>query len=153
MKRTVTVLLGVLIAVASAPALASMQSAPQRARAALFHTVELRKTRAGKILVNAAGSILYEFTSDRHGTNTCVKVRGCSAIWPALLVKGRPSAGTGVRAASLSTIKLPGGGSQVTYAGHPLYIYRAAPTATSYIGANAFGGRWYALDGAGHAVK
>ena len=153
MKRTCILLVGVLLAVATASALASTRSAPPPARPALFHTVELRKTKLGKVLVNAAGSILYEFTNDRPKKDTCVKISGCQATWLALPVQGKPSAGTGVRASLLSTINLPGGNNQVTYAGHPLYIYAAAPTLTSYVGTKEFGGTWYAINAKGHAVK
>jgi predicted lipoprotein with Yx(FWY)xxD motif len=152
-KRICTLLVGVLLAAVSASALASARSAPPSAQTALFHTVELRKTKLGKILVNSAGSILYEFTKDHPKKDTCVKISGCQAIWSAMPVQGKPSAGAGVRASLLSTISLPGGERQVTYAGHPLYIYDAAPTLITYVGAKQFGGAWYAIDAQGHAVK
>jgi predicted lipoprotein with Yx(FWY)xxD motif len=122
-------------------------------RAASFHTVELRQTKLGKILVNSAGSILYEFTSDRTKQDSCVKIRGCKEVWAPLPAQGKPSAGAGVRASLLSSIRLSGGGSQVTYAGHPLYIYAPEPTEISYVGVKAFGGRWYALNAQGQAVR
>ena len=68
-------------------------------------------------------------------------------------MQGKPSAGPGVRASLLSTINLAGGNNQVVYAGHPLYIYEAAPASTSYAGTKEFGGRWYAINAKGHAVK
>ncbi len=136
------------------PALASASGAPSSARtAAAFHTVELRKTKLGKILVNSAGSILYEFTSDHPKQDTCAKIDECLSTWPALPVQGKPSAGAGVRASLLSSIALPEGTSQVTYAGHPLYIYGAAPTLISYVGTKEFGGTWDAVNAKGHAVK
>lgn len=150
MKRTCITLFGILLAVATA---SSLVSAHPAARSALFHTVELRKTKLGKILVNPAGSILYEFTHDGPKKDTCVKISGCSATWLALPAEGRPSAGAGVRASLLSNIILPGGGTQVTYAGHPLYIYEAAPTSIAYVGVKQFGGKWYALNAKGQAVK
>jgi predicted lipoprotein with Yx(FWY)xxD motif len=149
-KRICISLVGILLAAAIASTLAA---AHPSARSTLFHTVELRKTKLGKILVNSAGSILYEFTSDHPKKDTCVKISGCSTVWLALPAQGKPSAGAGVRASLLSTISLPGGGNQVTYAGHPLYIYEAAPTLISYVGAKQFGGKWYAVDAKGQAVK
>ncbi len=156
MKRTRILPMAALLTATSALALVGTTlgaSASTPARAALFHTVELRNTSLGKVLVNASGSILYEFSRDPAKKDTCVKISGCSEIWPAMPVQGRPSAGSGVSAALLSTISLPGGVRQVTYAGHPLYIYAAAPTSTSYVGAKQFGGTWYALNAKGHAVK
>ena len=72
-----------------------------------------------------------------------------------LTTTGKPKAGPGVSASKLSTITLSGGAKQVTYAGHPLYLYSFAsgPGDTSYVGAMQFGGSWYAINAAGHAVK
>lgn len=150
MKRICTLLVASLLAAAS---LSTLAGARPVAHPTLFHTVELRKTKLGKILVNSAGSILYEFTKDHPKKNTCAKISGCSAVWLALPAQGKPSAGPGVKASLLSTIAVPGAGEQVTYAGHPLYIYEAAPTSTSYVGVSQFGGKWYAVNGKGQAVK
>jgi predicted lipoprotein with Yx(FWY)xxD motif len=152
-KRTCILLVGVLLAAATSSALASARSVSPSARPALFHTVELRKTKLGKVLVNSAGSLLYEFTNDPPKKDTCVKISGCLTTWIALPAQGKPSAGAGVRASLLSTINLPDGSDQVTYAGHPLYIYGAAPTLISYVGTKEFGGTWDAVNAKGHAVK
>ena len=63
-------------------------------------------------------------------------------------------AGAGVSAAKLGTIKR-GGGSEVTYAGHPLYLYAgdSAPGQTNGQDLNQFGAGWYALSGAGRKVE
>lgn len=153
MKRTCILLAGILLTLTSVSALAGAHSASSPARTALFHTVELRKTSLGKVLVNPAGSVLYEFSKDPVKKNTCVKISGCSEVWPAMPVQGKPSAGAGVRASLLSTIKLSSGETQVTYAGHPLYIYAAAPTSTSYAGVKQFGGTWSAVNAKGRPVK
>lgn len=153
MKRICIVLVGVVLTTGAASALAGASSASPIARAGLFHTVELRKTKIGKILVNAAGSILYEFTKDHADKDSCQQISGCTAAWPAMPVAGKPSAGAGLRGSLLSTIKLSSGEVQVTYAGHPLYVFADAPTATSYVGTKEFGGSWYALNAKGQAVK
>ena len=153
MKRVQLLIAGAVLTAAAAPALASAGAAPVPARSALFSTVMIKKTSAGKILVNSAGSILYEFTKDSRNTDKCATLSGCASIWVPEPVQGTPSAGAGVHASLLSSIPLAGSGHQVTYAGHPLYIYAAAPTATSYIGVSQFGGRWYAINAKGKAVK
>jgi predicted lipoprotein with Yx(FWY)xxD motif len=153
LKRICLLLVCVIFAIVGASALAAAPSVTPPARAALFHTVELRKTKLGKILVNPAGSILYLFTKDHPKQDACVKISGCSSIWVPFPVQGKPSAGPGIRASLLSSIPLPEGGSQVTYAGHPLYIYSAEPTALSYVGVQQFGGAWDALNAKGKAVK
>jgi predicted lipoprotein with Yx(FWY)xxD motif len=155
-KRICTLLVGVLLAAVTASALASSPppaGSPPSTRMALFHTVELHKTKLGKILVNSAGSLLYEFSKDHPKQDACVEISGCSSTWVPLSVQGAPSAGTGVRASLLSTINLPEGVNQVTYAGHPLYIYASAPKLISYVGVKEFGGFWYAVNAKGKPVK
>lgn len=161
MKRAYVFLLGALLSAASVSALAgvsavaSTQGGHPSAHISRATRINLRHTSLGAILVNSSGHTLYEFTRDRVRANSCVKISGCSEIWPALTSKGKPSAGPGVRASLLSTITLPGGSRQVTYAGHALYLYSAdsGPGETSYVGEKAFGGTWYAINAAGHTVK
>ncbi len=131
------------------------QAGPWTARASRATKVDLRRTRLGEILSTASGFTLYEFTRDRQNSDSCVKISGCSQTWPALQASGRPAAGAGVKASLLSTIRLPGGADQVTYAGHPLYLYSgdSGPGDTSYVGQSSFGGTWDAIDAGGRAVK
>ncbi len=176
MRRAHVFLLGALLGAASITTVASAQGGSPSTRAARgtdaraanasaagaasaqtsrAAKVGLRRTSLGPILVSSSGHTLYEFTRDRPHANSCVKISGCSEIWPALTSSGRPIPGPGVRASLLSTIKLPNGSRQVTYVGHALYLYSAdsGPGETSYVGENAFGGRWYAINSAGHTVK
>ena len=154
MKRTHVVLVGVLTAIATPLAAAAAQGGAPSAAPARVARVQVRKTSLGKILVNASGFTLYEFSKDGHNSDRCAKISGCAAIWPALNTTGKPKAGSGVSASKLSTIALSGGAKQVTYAGHPLYIYSgdSAPGDTSYVGAMQFGGSWHAINAAGKAV-
>jgi predicted lipoprotein with Yx(FWY)xxD motif len=154
MNRISIILTGVLAVAAGAAGVASAQTDHPTAHTSRATEVALHRTSLGEILSTGSGVTLYEFTRDR-GSNSCVHVSGCSQIWPALQTSGRPTAGAGVRSSLLSTIRLSTGASQVTYAGHPLYLYRgdSEPGDTSYVGANQFGGSWYALDAAGHTVK
>lgn len=48
--------------------------------------------------------------------------------WPALTTKAPPVAGRGVRATLLGTVYRRGIGEQVTYAGHPLYLFDPSST-------------------------
>ncbi len=155
MKRTSTVLVAVLACAASASAIASASTGIATAHSSRAAKVELRHTSLGEILVASSGFTLYEFTRDRGDRDSCVSVSGCSRTWPALETSGKPTAGSGVKASLLSTTKLPGGASQVTYAGHPLYLYSgdSGPGETDYVGVSAFGGDWDAVNAAGHAVR
>lgn len=155
MRRTYILLAGVLASVASISTVAGAQVGVPSARASRAAKIGLRHTSLGNVLVNASGFTLYRFTSDARNKNACVKISQCPSTWPALSTSGKPVAGPGVKASLLSTITLPGGIKQVTYAGHPLYRYAAAEerAETTYVGAMQFGGTWYAVNAAGNTVK
>jgi len=118
-------------------------------------TVRLERTDAGKILTDRSGFTLYMFTRDRRDQDRCASVSGCLGAWPALTTRSRPVAGAGVRSSLLGTIKLHGDVRQVTYAGHPLYTDEAdfGPRSTLNVGQSEYGGRWYAVNVAGHQVN
>ena len=159
MKRAPLLLAGVIAAMSTAAAgvaaTASGAGGAARAQDSRAAKIQLRHTEVGKVLVDSSGFTVFRFSKDPRNSDTCVKISGCTNLWPPLMSSGRPVAGPGVRAALLSTIKLPGGGRQVTYAGHPLYRYSAATEKgeTGYVGAQQFGGSWYALNAAGGSVK
>lgn len=151
MKRTY-VLLGFVLLVAFA--VSTFESHAPSAHAVNFRSVYLRKTTLGKILVNTAGTTLFEFSKDPPKKDTCVKQAGCITSWIPQEVTGKPTAGPGVHTSLLSTIKILGE-RQLTYAGHPLYIDSATtkPGETSKVGTKQFGGKWYAINAKGRAVK
>lgn len=97
----------------------------------------------GPYLVDAKGYALYMLSSDPSGHSTCTGA--CAAIWPPLASAGTPTAGAGVTTSQVARISRPsGGGTQVTYAGHPLYTFThdTAPGQTNGEGIVAFGGTW-----------
>ena len=155
MKRAPLLLAGLIVAATSTATVASAAGGAARANDSRAAKIQLRHTGVGKVLVDGSGFTLYRFSKDPRNSDTCVKISECTNLWPPLMSSGRPIAGPGVRAALLSTIKLPGGGRQVTYAGHPLYRYSPATEKgeTGYVGAQQFGGSWYALNSAGGSVK
>jgi predicted lipoprotein with Yx(FWY)xxD motif len=88
------------------------------------------------------GFSLYAITSDRIGHFGCgpnvIRLFGhrlaCTgpsddgiAEWPAITTKGRPVAGRGVDARLLGSVYRKHVGRQVTYAGHPLYLFDNLP--------------------------
>jgi predicted lipoprotein with Yx(FWY)xxD motif len=150
MRRTKT-----LLAVAGITAVAAV--APIALAASGTPTVNLTNTGKGMILTNK-GYTLFMFSHDKHGKNSCVKIKGCSGTWPALVTTGTPKAGSGVNQSLLGTVKLPNGKKQVTYNKHPLYFYKPDKAShtkadTSYIGFFAFGGYWWGMNASGKAVK
>jgi len=146
--RRITIALGAIAAIALALAGVASAGGTQA-------KLELRKTSKGTILVNAKGFTIYAFTKDSRNTDRCVKTNGCATAWPPVTTSGKPIAGPGVKAALIGTITPKHGVRQVTYAGHPLYTYIADthPGQTTYVNFLQFGGRWPALDAAGHEVK
>jgi predicted lipoprotein with Yx(FWY)xxD motif len=108
----------------------------------------------GTILVGASGRTLYRYTVDRKQVNRCTSDPACNPYWPPLLVKAgvKVAAGTGVKAASLGTIKAKNGQRQVTYAGWPLYYFAGDKKAGQTSG-QAFQKEWYVVNTKGALVK
>lgn len=70
------------------------------------------------VLTNGKGLTMYWFGPDTPTASHCTG--SCAGYWPP--VTGSPTAPPGVHG-KFGTIKRPGGGTQVTYNGHPLYTY------------------------------
>ena len=79
----------------------------------------------------------------------------CAAAWPPLLAHRRPSVASGLEPSLVSTILRPGGARQLTYHGHPLYLFvlDTKPGEVNGEGVTAFGAPWYALSPAGNQVS
>jgi predicted lipoprotein with Yx(FWY)xxD motif len=86
------------------------------------------------------GFSLYFISSDQPPTYGCTtsKVKHLKFVctgpendhgaeWPALTTKGAPIAGTGVNQSMLGTVTRKKVGTQVTYDGHPLYLFDRGP--------------------------
>lgn len=81
--------------------------------------------------------------------------RSIGGAWPPLLVTGKPTVGSGVDASLVGTSTRPEGKTQVTYNGHPLYLFAQDHKAgeTNGQGVSAFGAAWFALSPAGNQVS
>jgi predicted lipoprotein with Yx(FWY)xxD motif len=115
--------------------------------------VDLRGSKLGQTLVDGQGRTLYLFEADKAGKSECNGA--CTSAWPPYLSNGTPHAGTGVTGALLGTsIRGDGGGTQVTYRGHPLYYYAGdnRPGDAAGQGLNQFGARWYVLAPGGNKI-
>jgi len=116
-------------------------------------TVKAAKVgKYGTVLVNSSGRTLYRYTLDKKGVNNCTKDATCAKYWPRLLVKGKPTAGAGVKAGLLGTIAQPKGMRQVTYAGYPLYTFAGDSKAGADKG-QGFDKTWYVVNTKGALVK
>jgi len=116
-------------------------------------TVGVGSTKLGNVVVNSAGRTLYLFEKDQNGQSACNGA--CAAYWPPLISTGAPAALTGVNQALIGTTKRSDGSEQVTYAGHPLYLYAGDQKAGDATGEGLtdFGAGWDALTPAGAKIE
>ena len=107
---------------------------------------------AGDIVVDGQNRTVYLFKRDTPGKSACVGA--CAQNWPPVRVSGKPVAGPGIKASLLGTAARSDSKAQVTYNGHPVYLYVGdnAPAATNGQGVTAFGGAWFAVSPAGTQV-
>jgi predicted lipoprotein with Yx(FWY)xxD motif len=146
--------------IAAAVAAFALAAAGAAAAAVVTHqssastgTVNLRQTKLGKVLAAKTGKTLYLFMADHNGRSACYGK--CATFWPPLIVKGKPTAGTGVKAKLLGVTMRKDGKHQVTYRGHPLYFFKLDKSAgqVNGEGQDFFGGKWFVLSSAGTAIK
>jgi predicted lipoprotein with Yx(FWY)xxD motif len=116
-------------------------------------TVGVASTGLGKILVDSKGRTLYLFKKDQGTKSACFGV--CAQDWPPLRASGQPTVGVGANASMVSTTQRSDGQPQVTYNGHPLYLFEGDHAAgdTSGQGLNAFGAGWFVLSPAGSQIS
>jgi predicted lipoprotein with Yx(FWY)xxD motif len=141
----------VLLALLAAVAVVATVAVATGSAAGGHATVSVRKTKLGTILVDRQGRSLYLFLKDKHDKSACAG--SCAKFWPPLLTNGKPRAGKGVQSKLLGTT-VRKSGSQVTYDGHPLYLYAGDKKAgqTSGQGSTTFGALWYVLAPSGHEI-
>jgi predicted lipoprotein with Yx(FWY)xxD motif len=116
-------------------------------------TVDVANTGLGKILVDSQGRTLYLFKKDAGTKSTCVGA--CATNWPPVRVAHKPTVSNGLTASKAGTTKRSDGKPEVTYNGHPLYLFAGdkKPGDTSGQGVNAFGGGWFAVSPAGSQIS
>ncbi|WP_329569018.1 COG4315 family predicted lipoprotein [Kitasatospora sp. NBC_01266] len=114
-------------------------------------TLKTANSPDGQILVDGSGRTLYLFESDTGSTSTCNG--SCAAAWPPLLTTGAPNS-SGVTASLVGTSTRADHTTQVTYKGHPLYLFADDAKAgdVNGQGATAFGGKWYVVSPSGAAI-
>jgi predicted lipoprotein with Yx(FWY)xxD motif len=116
-------------------------------------TVRVANSSLGSILVNSSGRTLYLFKADVGTTSACSGA--CATAWPPLLVTGKPIAGSGLTGSKLGTTTRSDGTQQVTYNGHPLYLFikDTKPGQTTGQGLTAFGAPWFVVSPAGNQIS
>ena len=139
--------------VAAAAAVTHRSAASLSAGQATAGRVTLHKTKLGKVLATNSGRTLYLFMADKKGKSACYGK--CATFWPPLMKKGKVSAAAGVKANLLGTTKRKNGKAQVTYKGHPLYLFKLDKSSGQIAGQgqNFFGGKWFIVSSVGKAIK
>ena len=146
----VAVVVAAAIAVLVATSGASTTKSQQTVAAS--SAISVKQTSLGPTLVDANGRTLYLFEGDKPNVST-LSAAG-QAIWPPLTATTKPRALSGAVAGRIGTVTQPGGGTQVTYNGHPLYYYVGdhRPGQTTGQALNQFGALWYVVGPRGNAV-
>jgi predicted lipoprotein with Yx(FWY)xxD motif len=99
----------------------------------------------GRVLFDANGQVVYVFENDRANRSNCTSAE-CVKAWPPVLTRQMPSAGAGVDASKLGTIRRADGMLQVTYDGRPLYFYEhEAPGEIKCHNVDLHGGIWWVV--------
>jgi predicted lipoprotein with Yx(FWY)xxD motif len=127
-------------------------AAPPKTAHGQSATLGVANENVGKILVDSKGRTLYLFERDAGTKSACTGA--CAVEWPPLRATGKPTVGSGADASVVATSTRSDGKPQVTYNGHPLYLFSADQKAgdTNGQGVNAFGGLWYVLSSSGDEI-
>lgn len=141
------------LAVAGCGSGSSQTAAPPTTTGGQAATIGVATTGLGKTLVDSKGRTLYLFKKDSGIKSACAGE--CATDWPPLRASGTPTVGSGANAAQIGTTARPDGNPQVTYNGHPLYLFEGdkKPGDSKGQGSTAFGAGWYALSPAGNQVS
>lgn len=109
------------------------------------------KSPYGNYLTDGSGRTVYMFTADSKDRSACSGA--CTKPWPPVLTTGTPTAGKGIEASALGTIKR-GNEEQVTYDGKPLYYFIRDLSAGSSAGEGVahFGGSWFVVSPSGNGI-
>jgi predicted lipoprotein with Yx(FWY)xxD motif len=84
-------------------------------------TIITAASEFGPMLFDASGQPIYLFTAESGDGPACYGE--CAKDWPPVLTTDAPRGTANVRLRLLGSSRRTDGGTQVTYAGHPLYYY------------------------------
>jgi predicted lipoprotein with Yx(FWY)xxD motif len=157
-SRRITLIPGLAVVAVFALALAGCSSASQangstpRSNSGEQGTVDVATSGLGQILVDSQGRTLYLFAKDTGTQSECTGA--CASAWPPLRATGNPTVGGGADASLVASSMRSDGSPQVTYAGHPLYLFSGDqnPGDTNGEGLVAYGASWYAVSPAGDQI-
>jgi len=116
-------------------------------------TLTLEHSPVGPILATGRGATLYDFPPDAPTQSACLN-DGCVFQWPPLVESGPIRLGRGLDPRLVGTLRRPGGSTQISYGGHPLYTYNldVSPGVVRGQAIDQDGGPWYVVDAGGHQI-
>lgn len=115
-------------------------------------TIKTAGSQFGQVLFDGDDQAIYYFDKESGLKSECYGA--CAEAWPPVLTEGAPQAGGGVQAGLLGTTQRDDGTTQVTYDGHPLYLYaHEGPNQVTCHDVNEFGGLWLAVQPNGERVS
>jgi predicted lipoprotein with Yx(FWY)xxD motif len=139
-------------AAASVPSTTAPTTTAAPASTAAGTTIKTGDSQFGDVLFDGDDQAIYYFDKESGSKSECYGA--CAEAWPPVLTKGEPQAGNGVDAGLLGTTKRDDGTTQVTYDGHPLYLYaHEGPNQVTCHDVSEFGGLWLAVQPNGQAVS
>jgi predicted lipoprotein with Yx(FWY)xxD motif len=112
--------------------------------------IKVSTALGSEILVDSKGLTLYHYTAEKRGSIKCTGA--CAKLWLPLVASAKPTAGAGVAAAKLGTIKRPDGIVQITYNGMALYRYASDKRAGQTKG-QGLDSHWFAVTPAGVVTR
>jgi predicted lipoprotein with Yx(FWY)xxD motif len=117
-------------------------------------SLTIQNSPVGPILATGTGATLYEFAPDTPTHSACLD-DGCVYQWPPLLVSHASQVGPGVTRSLVGTLRRPDGSIQLSYNGHPLYLYIRDVKAGEVTGQaiDQDGGLWYVLSPSGRQIR
>lgn len=106
----------------------------------------------GRVIADGKGEAFYLFDKESSKKPRCYGA--CASVWPPVLTKGKPVAGSGAKQSLLGTTRRANGKLQVTYAGQPLYYYvDDSPGTILCHDVEEFGGLWLVVKPSGQAAS
>jgi predicted lipoprotein with Yx(FWY)xxD motif len=131
---------------------AAGRPAPATPAAATGTVVKVVRSQYGRILADGRGQALYFFSRENSRARRCSGA--CARAWPPVSARGRPVSGRGARASLVGATLRRDGTRQLTYAGHPVYLYVGdSPGRVLCHNVTEFGGVWRVIRADGSVVR
>ena len=121
----------------------SQRATPTSTSASRTSALKVTRTNAGTVLASSRGLTLYYYTEDKPGSGSSVCTGSCASAWPPLVAPVRAPAGVRLPG-PLGMITRPGGGTQVTINGYPIYTY-AGDKAPGQATGDGIEGAWHVI--------